>query len=293
MPQPKTKDQCPQCWKKKRWPLDFIGRRGKPVRWCQSCQDKYRAWGTKTPAEKAATPRRGVPALPELRARLFRRSGNKKLGGIPSSITSRGTCPPSCGFYEAGCYAESHVLAAHWRRVGERGDSWQEFIRDIWTLPEGQLWRHNEAGDLPGDADRIDRSRMAELVDANRDLRGFTYTHKHADLGANRALLRHANRQGFTVNLSADSLEEADRLVGLEAGPVVAVVSRETPDRGTYTPAGWKVVVCPAQTAAALTCAQCELCAHPHRLSIIGFRAHGQAAARVDDLVQLRRSASG
>jgi len=71
------------------------------------------------------------------------------------------------------------------------------------------LWRHNEAGDLPGEGDDIDVPKLRALVQANRGKRGFTYTHKPVlDNPQNAVAIKCANQNGFTVNLSADSIEE-------------------------------------------------------------------------------------
>ena len=284
-----TKDQCAQCGRKARYPEDFIGRRGKPTRMCKDCQRRYRGWDKKTPQEKRALRRERirVPDLGTLRARLFRYSGNAKLGGIPTSVTSRATCPRSCTFYGNGCFAEEHWAAKHWRTVGESGDDWESFLYDVTGLPEGTLWRHNTAGDLPGLGERIDAVLLRALLRANHGLRGFTFTHKHGS-AKNRALIREANRRGLTVNLSADSLEEADRLAGYDVGPVCVVVPRDWPDRGE-TPQGRKVIVCPAETSAGLTCRTCQLCAKPHK-AIVAFRAHGTGAVCVDELVRSKRA---
>ncbi len=61
------------------------------------------------------------------------------------------------------------------------------------------------AGDLPGHGDRIDTLMLAELVEASRGRRGFTYSHKPASR-ENLAEIRRANRKGFTINLSANTL---------------------------------------------------------------------------------------
>lgn len=287
---PKLANQCWQCWAVKP-PEDFIGRKGGRVRMCAACRDRYYDWGKKSAAEKAAVHRHGVPESGALRARLFVRSGNRKLGGIPSSITSRDTCPNACSFYEAGCYAEYHVLAYHWRQVGAKGDSWEDFCAQVAALPKEQLWRHNVAGDLPGVGDRIHAAKLAQLVEANRGRRGFTFTHKHL-VTTDRDAIARANTRGFTVNMSADSLREADRLAEFDAGPVAVVLPSDVSDEAFRTPRGRQVVVCPAQTAAGLTCASCRLCSHADRRSIVGFRAHGQSVAQVDSLVRLRRSRS-
>jgi len=283
---PRTR-RCTQCWKVKSFPSAFIGRRGKPVRMCTQCQGRYYGWGSKTPAEKAAVPRTSVPALAGDRVLFFPRSGNRKLGPIPVSITGRASCPTSCSFYEAGCYALYHVQSHHWRRVPEDGMSWAAFCAKVKALPEGTIWRHNEAGDLPHKGAYIDSHKLMKLVLANKGRRGFTFTH-HDPL-ANQIDIAIANREGFTINISADSLEEADRFHAMSIAPVAVVVPSDAPVR-LRTPMGRRVVICPAETVG-MTCLECQLCAQPQRKAIVGFRAHGQSKALVSELVRSRRSA--
>lgn len=209
-----------------------------------------------------------------LRVRYVRKSLNAKTGPIPVS-TSTSTCPPSCSWYGNGCYAEHHHIGARWRKTAVEGLTWEEFCLQVQKLPEGQVWRHNEAGDLPGNGEAIDVSRLMQLVSANTGRRGFTYTHKPW-----HPAIAQANRLGFTINISCDSLDqvEALRAEGVEA-PLTAVVPSDAPAR-FCTPAGHHVVVCPAQTSH-LTCESCKLCAVPQRKAIIAFRAHGQSSKTV------------
>jgi len=156
-------------------------------------------------------------------------------------------------------------------------------------LPKGELWRHNVAGDLPGHGGTINTRMLAELVEANRGKRGFTYSHKHASR-ENLAAIGEANRQGFTINLSANTLKEADQLARKNAGPVVVILgsnaARSTVDQ---TPEGRKVIVCPESYQQGIQCISCGLCADPNRTAIIGFPAHG-AAFRKAELVTLGRN---
>jgi len=149
----------------------------------------------------------------------------------------------------------------------------------IAALPVGTLWRHNVAGDLPGDGEKIDAKALAALVAANKGKRGFTYTHKKSAQAIRS--IRAANRAGFTVNLSADDAGEADRLAELQAGPVVAIVPIDTPEKA-YTPGGRQIVVCPAQTRDSVTCSTCGLCSRANRETIVGFLAHGTRAKLAD-----------
>lgn len=220
---------------------------------------------------------------------LTRKSDNAKTGPIPVSTTSAETCPPSCPFNRGGgCYAGSGKLSLHWSKVtdGARGVDFAAFCESIAALPEGQLWRHNQAGDLPGVGEAIDATKLAALAEANRGRKGFTYTHKPTSVPANVDAIRAANSGGFTVNLSANTLAHADELAELAAGPVVAVLPASADHSAAWqetrkapatlrTPQGLPVVVCPATYREDVTCKSCGLCAVASRRVIVGFPAHG------------------
>ena len=212
------------------------------------------------------------------------KSANAKVGPIPVSTTSAKTCPTDCPFNhenEGGCYAESGPLALHWRKVtaGERGTDLKGFCDTIRKLPEGQLWRHNQAGDLPGDGHELDVAACTLIADANEGRRGFTYTHYNPAQGMNAAVIRQMNLQGFTVNLSGNNPTHADTLADMDCGPVVTVMPTDAP-KVSRTPAGRKIVTCPAVTSDKVTCSSCGLCAKRNRAYIIGFPAHGTGKAK-------------
>lgn len=235
-----------------------------------------------------AARRKGLAVDSEMLVRIVDSSKSMKLGGIPATITTANTCPPSCGLYGKGCYAEFHLTRVWWRQAQVDGVPWKAFVRWVRELPEGTLWRHNLAGDLPGIGEELDEQKFATLVLANSGKRGFTFTHKSLDDAKHRELIRSANLVGFTVNLSADSLAEADAKAELDIAPVCVVLPADAPAQ-LRTPAGRRVVVCPAQTHEKMTCAKCQLCARPLRSAIIGFRAHGQAQKAISrNVVQLR-----
>lgn len=214
-------------------------------------------------------------------------SSNTKTGPIPVSTTSADTCPPTCPFIGKGCYAENGHLGMHWRAVtrGKRGQAWRDFLSRIRAMPNGQRWRHNQAGDLPGKGARINRRQLLQLARAARHTAPFTYTHKpvtgrSATARANRESVRQANAMGFTINLSANNAKHADALARLGIGPVVTVLPEDAAPI-SFTPAGRRIVVCPAQTRDNVTCASCGLCARQDRNNvIIGFLAHGSGKAK-------------
>lgn len=223
------------------------------------------------------------------------KSRNAKTGNIPVSTSPASTCPSACplkyGRDDNGnidtnkpgpCYAKYGPLGMFWAKVndGRAGMPWADFLTMVRSLPEGQLWRHNQSGDLPGADNTIDRVSMYELIEANMGRKGFTYTHKPMDNASNRDLVSTANAMGFTINLSADTLSEADELAALNIGPVVVVVPRDA--ENMVTPEGRKVVICPAQRSDDVTCKSCGLCANASRSSIVGFRAHGVSAKKAE-----------
>ena len=214
-----------------------------------------------------------------MKVHLTPKSANAKTGPIPVSTTARASCPADCRM-KAECYAASGPLALHWAAVsaGSRGTDWATFTDAIAALPDGQLWRHNQAGDLPQANGTIDAALLGDLVAANIGKRGFTYSH-HRDAESIN-WIRHANQWGFTVNLSANDLHDADVLADADAGPVVVVLP-STQTSNTTTPKGRPVVVCPATQRDNVSCATCQLCQR-QRASIVGFPAHGTRKRVID-----------
>lgn len=239
-----------------------------------------------------------------------RKSANGKTGPIPVTTSAPDTCPDTCPLKAGGCYAKGGPLGMHWRKVGAgRGDSWQALCDNIAALPDGQLWRHNQAGDLPGIGDLIDHEPLKALVAANKGRRGFTYTHKPVlrlgvDAG-NREAVKHANDNGFTVNLSADNVAHADELLALNIGPVAVVLPLEyqRAHKGAEwletleayrarldtlpktTPAGAPLFVCPATYRDDVTCESCQACQRQRR-SVAGFPAHGASKRKASAVAE-------
>ncbi len=213
-------------------------------------------------------------------------SGNRKTGPMPVSISNSSTCPDACPIKIKGCYAKYGPTGMAWRNVdsgkAKEAVEWPQFIRKVKALNNGSLWRHNQAGDLNGYADFIDTDMLDQLVAANKGKRGFTYTHYDTfDKPSNALAVALANDAGFTINLSGNDMAHADKLKALNIGPVVALMPRDA-EKVSYTPAGNKVVICPAENTDKINCLKCGLCQDAKRDYIIGFRAHGAAAKTVE-----------
>ena len=214
------------------------------------------------------------------------KSSNSKTGPIPVTTSHRGTCPDACPLKRNGCYADHGPSGLHWNAVssGKRGDDWPTFVAKVAAIEGNGIWRHNQAGDLPGDGDVIDGLMLNQLVRANAGKQGFTYTHKPMT-PANAAEVAWAVKQGFAINLSADTIQEADELAAMQIAPVVVVLPENAP-ASQKTPGNRVVVVCPAQTHDHVTCSTCRMCAKPGRRVIIGFRAHGTQKAKAEAVCQ-------
>jgi len=165
---------------------------------------------------------------------------------------------------------------------GETGVSWQAFLQAVRNFPEHALWRHNVSGDLPGNGEKINRKMLADLVSANTGKRSFTYSHKHATQD-NLAAIRAANRTGFTINLSANTLEDSDTLARKKASPVIVILPADSASRHVeHIPEGRNVIICPESYRQDLQRINCGLCADPTRTAIIAFPAHGPAFRRAE-----------
>lgn len=130
---------------------------------------------------------------------------------------------------------------------------------------------------------KIDHSMMRQLIRANRGKGGFTYTHHNPFDADNAAIIAESNRDGFTINLSANNLDQADQYAQLDIAPVVTLLPDDSA-KVRYTPAGRKVVRCPAETSKKVTCRSCRLCQKVDR-PIIGFVPHGSGKKYTQNVV--------
>jgi hypothetical protein len=151
----------------------------------------------------------------------------------------------------------------------------------IARLPIGQAWRHNQAGDLPGRSNRIDRAKLRQLVRANVGKRGWTYTHPPLT-ETNVEAIREANAGGFTVNVSAN---DATHAVSVKQQypdlPVACVLPADTTAK-VQTVDGVRIVTCPATLRDDVTCEKCLLCQRSDRDYVIGFPAHGSGRKKAE-----------
>lgn len=222
-----------------------------------------------------------------MQVHLTLKSSNSKTGPIPVSTTEKASCPDNCKLKGNGCYANDYHLNMHWEKVSkkERGTDWQGFINQVSKFKDGQLWRHNQAGDLPSNnGQTIDFYKLQDLIQANKGKRGFTYTHYPLN-AFNASLINLSNSEGFTINTSNESLEDA--LNSFKKGfPTTVVISDKYQGLKTFEYKGATVAICPAQVNDNITCATCALCQKANRKVIIGFIAHGSSKRKVINIIK-------
>ncbi len=217
---------------------------------------------------------------------FVKKSGNKKTGFMPVTYNSRLSCPDSCIFKNNGCYADNYHTRLNWDKVtsGERGGSFKELLNNIKALKPGTIWRACVAGDIPSNnKGEISRTYIKGITEANQGLKGYTYTHNRLDIGENISLLKTANKQGFTVNISTESEAAADNAV-LNSLPAVIVVKSTETRRSWFTKNKNKILVCPAQTSG-INCIDCQLCQSRPKNLIIAFLAHGNMSKLIDKIL--------
>jgi hypothetical protein len=212
------------------------------------------------------------------KVRFTRISQNKKTGFIPVTTSEEASCPSSCPLKEKNiCYAKKGKVKIIWQEVkagiSKRWNKpfkndYDSLLKEIKKLPPGQLWRHNQAGDLAhtGNNESIDFDKLKQLVKANKGKNGFTYTHK-TQLEENFQKIKYANNNGFTINLSANDLQHADELKKHNL-PIATIVGNKPVKQ---TPQGHRIRMCPNQVNEAVTCSVCLMCSKSKRNYIVGF----------------------
>lgn len=244
------------------------------------------------------------------------KSKNRKVGKIAVSTSPMSTCSSSCQFKNNGCYALSGPLRCWWNRcsanTNDQVAEWNNFLSRIAMLPEGTIFRHNQAGDFVGNTEdrrKIDGYFVNQLatVCEHRNLHGYTYTHYPVlkedvpidknDFSTlayvafvNRGMVEKGNCKNFVINLSANGPAHVDALIdsGIKA-PICTLLHSTVANKKDHfvkTPKGRKIVLCPAMWNKKMTCDKCRACMNPDRKAVIGFISHGHGIKKCDAIVE-------
>ena len=218
-------------------------------------------------------------------ARAVESTANGKTGLVSATYVSQASCPGDCPLRGGGCYAETAWVGVHTRRLNRSPITDPAAVAEaeageIDRLSGDRHLRLHVVGDCPVPAAARSVSAASRRYARRGGRRVWTYTH------AWRVVAR-PDWAGVSVLASCETpgqVREAHR-----RGYAAALIVAEHPADGRAYPlagaGGFKVVPCPEQTRAGVTCATCRLCMDADRLHdrklVIGFAAHGSAARQL------------
>lgn len=224
--------------------------------------------------------------LPEPKYGATAISKNSKVGPTLVTSTSMDSCWEGCPHHavnNGSCYALFGPQGLYWRKLGKSiGMSFMQLFYYLRRhIPRHTVWRHNVSGDLPSRHDNkvIDARFIKILTTLNKQCqgKGFTYTHK--PWRENLFTLYYANENGFTINVSTDSLDDAVEAYSSSL-PTTITVSNDIKSND-FVYKSVRFVTCPEQTGKMRNCVECKLCYKADRKFIIMFRAHGPKARHI------------
>ncbi len=207
-------------------------------------------------------------------------SDNRKLGAVSATYASQASCPSSCPWFGAGCYAENGPAGFTTRRLNRSETknalhiAYQE-ARAIDALTGDRLLRLH----VVGDARTASAARVLGLACERYSKRGNaprrgrkTWTYTHAWRTVPRA------SWGNSVAVLASVETARDARAAMQAGYAAAIVVTAFERDSAYQIDGTTVIPCPNQTRGT-TCKDCGLCRDDERLRadslVIAFEAHG------------------
>jgi hypothetical protein len=232
---------------------------------------------------------------PQRQVRVGKWRRNEPLGPFVSStyVSIAATCPDTCSYKGNGCYVQSGP-ASRWAQkldreavgsspdrvsITEAGVLSKAFPRGIPRdgARGGRDLRLHVGGDVSGRVGAWWLGIAASHWVARGGGAVWTYTHRWSSIE------RDAWGRSISVLASVDSLSEiADAHA---RGYAVAVTISSFPDGHRQWRVGdFRLVPCPAEAGASVTCATCRLCMNDQRLRanriVIAFAEHGPGVAR-------------
>ena len=201
------------------------------------------------------------------------RATNVKTGNVPTLFIGHTkqeaweSCN-GCNLRGNGCYAWSgsvNIGASSTRRAYSKGAdkslSYALKNRHI----NARMVRVSAIGDIGRCSTKQSIEIKNAIAESKLELVGYTHHWREEKV---------ANNWRGSLMASCEKIEDADIAVG-QGWRATAIVPEGTANTFT-SPAGNKVVVCPAQTKSNITCNQCRLCNGSKKAApIIAFIAHG------------------
>jgi len=221
-------------------------------------------------------------------------SASRKLGDVSVTHVAQASCPDSCPFLHAGCYAENGFLGGFITKRLNRGMDRDIDRLEIARLEAGAIDRLSGERDLRlhvvGDSVTRRGTRLlaaaAGRYTARAGRRVWTYTHAW----------RQVPRDAWgSVSVLASCETEEEVLLARSRGYATAMVVEEHPGDRRHRSGRVNLLPCPSQTRG-VTCASCRLCTDDDLLRsqnlTITFAVHGSRPSRNKALRALRSARS-
>ena len=194
------------------------------------------------------------------------KSQNRKLGKAAATMVSQASCPKSCPFFNAGCYAEKGHIGIHTNRLNlaqAKGKFTPEqlatFEADSIRKMSGKLpLRLHVVGDCKNDA-------TAQIV----SLAAKEYSEKHNQIVWSYTHAKRVKRSSWgnvSILRSCDTFAEAKAEYKRGFAAAVVVPDKFTSAKSINLGDGFKGIPCPFQTGRAKDCVSCGLCLHADKL---------------------------
>lgn len=214
--------------------------------------------------------------------KIVGRSSNQKTGAIATTYASQSTCPATCPFRSAGCYAEHGPAGLHTATVNASSieDPVQIArieVAGIDGLPADVDLRVHVVGDcpIPEAAELVGSAMIRYEKRSANGRRAWTYTHAWRTV-------QHEAWQGAHVLASCETLEDVREAQA--RGYATAIVVPEHPGHAAYEVGSATIIPCPAETRGQ-ECVDCRLCMRTDKLRAlgltIGFTPHGSGQQTV------------
>lgn len=212
-------------------------------------------------------------------------SSNSKIGPMPATYRGRETCPTDCAFLNNGCYGDGRIFGlAHKYASSLTIDKAREILRR--ARADARYLRDRVVGDLVNSRGLFDMHYVRAIARLAREhgLTVFGYTHAWRMLSRDDVAAIRAT--GYVMNASCETVEDVRHAISL--GMPTVITNDNVPEGLTVD--GKRIITCPQQIRANVTCASCGLCAKPERKVIIRFLVHGGGKKRARAAIASREA---
>jgi hypothetical protein len=219
-----------------------------------------------------------------IRAIAVELSQNSKTGPVSTTYVGQKSCPKTCPFLGAGCYAEGGMTGFTTARLADSTGDARDHARSEATAMDALSGKRPLRLHVVGDARTTIAAailgKAAARYRAKHSQPVWTYTHAWRDV------LRGTWGPAVSVLASCETPTQVRQ--ANHRGYAAALVVAEFPGDKRYDIDGVSIIPCPAQTRG-VQCTDCRLCFDDSKLraigATIGFAAHGNRARKVRELV--------